>query len=210
MRHVIHILISVIICGLYAMLLISKQTDPESFVMVSNLTSFFLIMGFIVEIRYNHFLRKEYFKAFSLTHFTLIVKRISMFYRKFYLWKLILIPPVILFFIEGLSVSDRLTLFAFSVFQNLFSVYLFITLYDFLVLKGFEKHITLLPAILAITLIYIRNSDNQAYFFFNPFGGLISLPILFPGLVFYLVPVAMFMLLFGFNKYYTHRYWANV
>jgi len=189
--------------------LISGETHIRGFNLISNLTSLVLILGLVVEVRTGHFLHKEYFKTFSVDHLSLITKRISLFYKRYFLWTLIIILPMILLFVDGPAISYRILIYLFSALQNLFSVYLFITLYDFLLLKGLEKHTTILPAVLAILLTYARNSHNEEVLFYNPFGGVINLPILVPNPLSYLVPVILFLLLFMCNKYYVHNNWAK-
>src|SRR5690554_2936244 len=98
-RHIIHIAIAVVIVSIYAIFLLAEDAfDPKNYILISNLAGFFYLLIIVVEIGNNHFLRKRHFKAFSISHGRLILKRIGLFYRQNYLWKLILIPPVIIFF----------------------------------------------------------------------------------------------------------------
>ncbi|MGF1587313.1 MAG: hypothetical protein ACFCUM_18485 [Bacteroidales bacterium] len=205
-RHIVQTGVTLMICGLYSIILFTKEADKFNYLLISNLVGFFLVISFVAEIRMNKLIRKMHFKAFSLGHLTLIIKRISIFYKKFFLWKLMVLPPLMLLFIGGASTEYKVTITVLSITQNIFTVYLFISVYDLLEIKGFEKHINILPAALGISLIFIRNSKPPEWYFINPFGGIMNLPLLANPL-FYMVPLLLFASLYYLNNYYTHKYW---
>src|SRR5690606_19431658 len=98
-RHIIQIAIAVVILGVYSIFILAEDAfQSKNYILISNLISFFYILAIIVEISNNHYIRKSHFKAFPITHKGLILKRINLFYKKYYLWKLICIPPIIIFF----------------------------------------------------------------------------------------------------------------
>ena len=136
-------------------------------------------------------------------------RRISLFYKKFYLWKLIIIPPVMMLFVTAIPLHDRLMFYFLSILQNFFTVYFFISLYDFLEIKSFERHINILLPILAITLIFLRSSNRPELYFLNPFGGVINLPIYNSGLLFFVVPALLFIALYLLNAFYIHKNWLK-
>lgn len=209
LRNLIQILIVLAIFVLYYMFSFSAEKEPYEYIIVSNLIGICFSLTFIVEIKSNKFLKKQYFKAFSLNHTNLIIQRISLFYKKFYLWGLIIIPPLLLFFINNVSLTYLFTIYLLSVFQNIFTIYLLISLYDFIENKGFEKHIYTLPAILSIFMTFLRYDGNPDFFFINPFGGIINLPILYPNPISYLIPAALFIALYFFNTLFVHNNWVN-
>lgn len=207
-RHLVQIGIALIICSLYAITFVTEEIDIFNLLMISNLVGFFLVLSLIAEIRMNKFLKKMHFKAFSLSHISLTIKRISIFYKKFFLWILMVIPPLMLMFIVDISLEYKVTITVLAIIQNIFTVYLFISMYDLMEVNGFEKHISILPAVLSISIIYIRNSREPEWYFINPFGGILNLPLLGNPLL-YLVPILLFVLLFYLNTYYTYKYWAE-
>ncbi len=87
-RHLVQIGIALIICSLYAIIFVTKENDISNYLLISNLVGFFLVIAFVAEIRMNSLLKKAHFKAFSLGHLSLTMKRISAFYKNFFLWKL--------------------------------------------------------------------------------------------------------------------------
>lgn len=205
-RHITQIAIAFSIFGLYSIFLFTDEMDSHS-VVVSNFVGFLYILSFVIEIRSNKFLRKESYNSFTRPHLPLIIKRISTFYRTNFLWVLIFLPPLLILFSSSMPASHKLIIALLSICQNIFSVYLFITLYDFIEMKGFGKHITNLPAILAIIMAFARNNNHPEIFYINPFGGLINLPLLeIPYL--YLLPIMLFIILYLLNKYYIHKYWV--
>ncbi len=209
-RHILHLSVIVIICSLYSIFLFTAESaQPGNYILISNLVSFFLLCDIFIEIKSNHFLKKENFKSFSLTHAQLILRRITLLYKNAYMWKLTAIPPVILLFTHNISMGVRAQFYFMSVLQNVFTVYLFISLYDYLELKGMERHINILLPVITVTLIFIRGINKPALYFVNPFGGLINLPILLSGLLVYLVPVLIYILLYFFNVFFVHRQWLN-
>lgn len=208
LRHAAHIGIAIIICALYSLLFFTETVDPVNYLIVSNLVSLFLVLSFIVEIQTGKFIGKDYFKAFAIDHASLVIKRVSMFYRKYFLWKLMILPPIMLLFAGSHITGQHIMMTTLAIAQNLFTVYLFISLYDLLTLKGFERHINTLPAILAVTVIGIRNSSHPELYYLNPFGGWINLPLLGDPTL-YIVPVLAILVLVALNKYYIHRYWLS-
>ncbi len=207
-RHLVQIGIALMICSLYAITFVTKEIDIFNLLMISNLVGFFLVLSLIAEIRMNKFLKKMHFKAFSLSHLSLTIKRISIFYKKFFLWILMVVPPLMLMFSVDISIEYKVTITVLAIIQNIFTVYLFISMYDLMEVNGFGKHISILPAVLSISIIYIRNSREPGWYFINPFGGILNLPLLGNPLL-YLVPILLFVLLFYLNTYYTHKYWAE-
>jgi len=208
-RHIIQIGIALMICGLYAILFVSKEIDVFNYLLISNLIGFFLVLSFVAEIRMNTLLKKAHFKAFSLGHLRLTIKRISAFYKKFFLWKLMVLPPLMLLFIGSLSIEHKIIITGLSIIQNIFTVYLFMSVYDLLEIKGFEKHINILPAVLSVSIIFIRNSKRPELYFINPFGGIMNTPLLEKPL-FYTVPILLFALVYFLNIFYTHKYWTEI
>lgn len=207
-RHIIQIGIALIICSLYAIIFVTKENDVFNYVLISNVVGFFIVISFVAEIRMNTLLKKAHFKAFSLSHLSLTIKRVSTFYKKFFLWKLMILPPLMLLFIGGLSIEYKVTITGLSILQNIFTVYLFISVYDLIEIKGFEKHINILPAILIVSIIFIRNNKNPEWYFINPFGGVINLPLL-ENPILYVIPVILFTSLYFLNVLYTHKYWSE-
>ncbi len=208
-RHLAQILIAVAICGLYSIFFFTKNLKASDYILVSNIIGFFFILSFIIEIKSNHFLKKENFKAFSINHTHLILRRVSLFYKKFYLWKLIIIPPLMMLFISSIPIGDRFLFTTLSVIQNFLTIYLLITLYDLFEMKGYEQHISILPAITIVIITFVRNSDISYLFFFNPFGGIANLPLLSTNPLLYLIPVLIFISLYFFNSQYIHKHWSN-
>lgn len=208
-RHLAQILVAVAICGLYSIFFFTKELKASDYILVSNIIGFFFILSFIVEVKSNHFLKKQNFKAFSINHPQLILRRISLFYKKSFLWKLVIFPPLMMLFISNIPISDRLLFTALSVIQNFLSIYLLITLFDFFEMKGLEQHITILPAITIVIITFARNSNISYLFFFNPFGGIVNLPLVNTNPLVYLVPVLMFTSLYFFNSLYIHKHWSK-
>src|SRR5690554_5748893 len=144
-RHIIQIAIAVVIISVYSIFILAEDAfQMNNYILISNLISFFYILAIIVEINNNHYLRKSHFKAFTISHEWLILKRISLFYKKFYLWKLILIPPIIIFFSNYIQIEEKFLFYILSVGQNFFTIYLLITLFDFFEIKEYERHIYVL------------------------------------------------------------------
>jgi len=207
-RHIIHIGIALMICSLYAIIFVTKEINVFNYLLISNVVGFFFVLSFVAEIRMNKLLKKAHFKAFSLGHFRLTIKRISTFYKKFFLWKLMILPPLMLLFIGSLSIEYKVAITGLSIIQNIFTVYLFMSVYDLIEIKGFEKHINILPAILIVSIIFVRNSKRPELYFINPFGGIMNIPLL-ENPLFYTVPILLFVSLYFLNIYYTHKYWAE-
>lgn len=209
MRDFGQIGIFAIICSLFILLLLARDFGIEDFVLVNNLVSLFLMLAFIIEIRSNHFLKKDHFLPYPFSHLKLIITRTTLFYKKFFLWKLIFIPPVIILFINGQPDIGNIRLYLHSVLQNVFTVYLFFTLYDFLFAKGYEKHINVFPALLVTIIIFSRQNQAEFMYFYNPFGGIINVPLHFNDLFYYFVIPFSFFVVFLVNKLFLHKIWVR-
>lgn len=208
-RCLAQIFFAIAIFGLYSALLFEKEIEPENYVLVNSFVSFCIIFIFIIEIRTKFFLSKKMFLSYPFSHLKLIRIRISMLFKKNFLLMILFVPPIILFFIKNLTVPEKVYYYLFSSLQNLFTVYLFITIYDFFSIKGYEKHIFNLPAIIFITLIYLRYNEMGKFYIYNPFGGIINSPVYFGKPLFYLLPVLLFLIIYLFNKLFLHKVWIK-
>ena len=209
-RHIIQIAIAVVILSVYSIFILAEDAfQSKNYILISNLISFFYILAIIVEISNNHYIRKSHFKAFPITHKGLILKRINLFYKKYYLWKLICIPPIIIFFSSSIPVEEKFLFYLLSICQNFFTIYLLITLFDFFEIKDYERHIYVLLPLLGASLPFIRNSDFTLLFFINPFGGIINLPLLSSNIFYIIIPMALFVSVYLFNTLYLHKQWVN-
>lgn len=207
-RHIIQGGIALIIFGLYTILLVSEKVDLSNYILVSNLASFFLVLSFIVEIRMNMLLERSHLKAFSLSHLSLTIRRISLFYKRHFLWILLIVPSLMLLFIDGYSMEYKVIIAGLSILQNFFTVYLFMSLYDLIEIHGLQKQISILPAILIIYTVFIRNHEDSRWYFANPFGGVMNIPLL-GNPIFYAIPLALLAALYGLNVLYTNRHWSD-
>ena len=208
-RCLAQIFFTIAIFGFYSVFLFEKKIEPENYVLVNSFVSFCIIFIFIIEIRTKFFLSKKMFLSYPFSHLKLIRIRISMLFKKNFLLMILFVPPIILFFIKELTVSEKLSYYIFSSLQNLFTVYLFITIYDLFFIKGYEKHIINLPAIIIITLTFLSNNDINKLYIYNPFGGIINLPIYVNNPLFYPLPVFLFLIIYLFNKLFLHKVWIK-
>ena len=203
------IFIVIAILGLYSTLLLEENIELDNYIFVSSFISFCIIFSIIIELKSSFFPFKSMFLPFSFSHFKLISIRISMIFKKSFLIMVLFIPPIILFFLKELTALEKGYYYVCSSLQNLFTVYLFITIYDFFSIKGYEKHIFNLPVIIIIALTYLKYNEMSKFYIYNPFGGIINSPLYFSNPLFYPLPLLLFLIIYLFNKQFIHKIWIK-
>lgn len=208
-RKIFQIAIFVIICLLYSIFVFEKKLELANLILASNLVSFFIVVSFVIEVKTNNLLSKEYFKTFSLSHINLVFKRITLFFKRYHLWKIIILPPMLLLLVETLDMVDKIIYFATSILQNLITVYILFTLIDFLNLKGQTKQIYILPAILSSLIIFTKGTIYSDMVVYNIFGGIVYSPLFHENNFLILLISALIILLYSLNKFYLHNKWED-
>ena len=168
----------------------------EEYIATSGLINITLLFLLLMYTKYGYLLDRSNFVFYSLNSVQVLFYRVNCLARRGII-PLFLIANVSLLFKFELDNDVRLLYFVSAVAQQVFTILVFILIYDFLVLKGYQKHINTLPVAVFLIVNIARYNQVEILYLLNPFGGWMNLTAYFYlsdhfNMLFVLIPPVLF------------------
>ncbi|GEM_PF-2815216 len=161
----------------YGIFIFGSDGDFLEYLLTSNIINFFLLLLLFLNLKMDKIIKRNSLLSFPFNPIQIIIKRLQ-YLAKDILIVVFLLSTFSLLFKSDIELSNRILFFVCLLFQQIFTICFFMTFWDFLVLKGFEKHINLIVPIVSIVLIFSRGTEfENIVYLANPVGGIVNFPL---------------------------------